>query len=452
VTPERPWRRRAIGALLLSFLVYAIPLPGPHAMPLLGTWLAGAFTGANRDVRLGLATLLLAIAAQVVAFGIACWVLGGRRRWPFLLAFAPALALGVNVMALLVVPRWVLVERDGTPENLAWPVACAVPDASVLAVRSPPDGDLARAGVAWLRVGRDASTFVLLRSASCAATRAMTPPPRGTMHGIVHATAVGATIETTWDQPAQRQLWWWRASPEAEPLEVALPSPPGSVPILSRDGVWLVLVERSAPPPQLPRIVLRRPDGSVSHDIGLEAAGPGSFVPLAATVAVDADGTPVSADVLLCRNDSELLRVDFTGAVTPVRAGTPDLNTLSQGLRLVDSGWVAWDAYVEGRPYAVAWETAFGRGRRELPRGRGITSADADPVGRFVAVSTSAIYSLGGVEDSVVVIDTADGREVFRDSLPAYARSEVAFVGDGLLAYTAWDGESPAEVRIVGAP
>ena len=56
-----------------------------------------------------------------------------------------------------------------------------------------------------------------------------------------------------------------------------------------------------------------------------------------------------------------------------------------------------------------------------------------------------------GVADSVIVISTVDGKEVFRDSLPTYTRSDVVFLGPGRLAYTAWDGSPPTHARVIQA-
>jgi hypothetical protein len=450
-------RRRNLVAFLGSFAVYAIPLPGPHAVPLLGTWLAGAFTGSSRSLWLGAATSVLAILAQAITFLLLRWVLGGRWRWLVLPPFGTALVALVYVMTVLVIPRWALIDRDAAPENLAWPAVCTVPAAAVEAVRSPPEGDLARAGQAWVRVGKDGSRHGLLAAASCAVAEIGGPPPRGTMHAITYAVAGGATLETTWDMPAQQQVAWWRRSPGSAAVELpASTVHADSVPILSRDGSWLAVVERPEPPPAMPHLALTHLADGVSHEVSLEALGRGTFVVLSATVASDATSDLVSGEVLLCRSEDELVAVDLAGNVTfgPFRppSGGVDPGSLTQR-RVGSGGWVAWDAYVESRPYTIAWDTPAGRGSHVVPKGRGITSADVDPDGRWIALSTSSIYSLGGVHDDVIVLDAAaGGREVFRDCLPTYTRSDVAFVGPGLLAYTAWDGGPATEVHVVRAP
>ena len=65
-----------------------------------------------------------------------------------------------------------------------------------------------------------------------------------------------------------------------------------------------------------------------------------------------------------------------------------------------------------------------------------ITSATMDAAGRYVAFSTTTALSIGHVRDAVVVLRTADGREVFRRFLPTYSRTNVAFIGEEYFAYS----------------
>ena len=91
-------------------------------------------------------------------------------------------------------------------------------------------------------------------------------------------------------------------------------------------------------------------------------------------------------------------------------------------------GW--WDAYVEGRPKRAAWSTRAGQGSYTVPLGRGITAAALSVGGRFVAFSTTTELSIGSIADTVLVKRASDGADVFRRTLPAYARSHVAFLGE----------------------
>lgn len=221
--------------------------------------------------------------------------------------------------------------------------------------------------------------------------------------------------------------------------------------MLSDDGLWLVTVRRPSPPPASAQIVLYRLADGASRVVDLEPLGLGSFAPAGARLIVNKAGLLESGEIHLSRNSGEFLSVGLDGraASAPVRPEGIE-GTLS--FRRIEAGWAAWDAYVEDRPYTIVWNTALGRGSHTVPKGRGISSLDLDPEGRWIAYSTSAIYNLGGVADSVIVISAVDGKEVFRDSLPSYTRSDVAFVGPGRLAYTAWDGVPPTEARVVVAP
>ena len=450
--PARSARKRSILALLASLLVYAIPLPGPNAVPVLGSWIVGAFAGSGGNGALGLATAALALVAQALTFFVVRWSLGARWRWIALIAYVPALVVCVYVMTYLVIPRFVLIDRDTTPENLSWSIECTLPDASVQAVRWPANGYIGDADEVWVRVGPDGSSFGLLDRETCEVTT-ISPPPRGTMHAITYA-ANDSTLETTWDVATQQQLWWWRSS-SAGSAAIELPPMPrvlDGVPILSDDGGWLVLVERPEPPPASPHLTLRRLDDGVTHTVPLDGIERGTFVAIGAELEMSFDErTLARGEILLCRDEAEFFSIDIDGQLT-----SPPFRLLggagALSFRRVQGGWAAWDAYAENRPYVIAWDTQAGRGTHVVPKGRGITSCDVDSDGRWIAYSTSPVYSLGGVHDDVIVISLADGREVFRDCLPAYARSDVAFLWEGRLAYTAWDGGTQSEVRIVSAP
>jgi len=438
-------------ALLASFLVYAIPLPGPHAVPLLGTAIVAALSRSGGNA-LTMPTMVFAVLAQVLTFFVVRWCLGGKRRLLWLLLYAPALVVGTIVATMLLIPRAVLIENDRAEDNLGWPIACSLKDASVHVARSSVGGVLGRSGEVFVRTGPEGSRFGLMQGEDCTVT-ALIPPPMGTMHGIVFAVPGGITLESTWDVPTQKTLWWRRPSKASE--AVALPSLPKGVdgpPILSDDGAWLVVVQRPDTPPASPELALRRFEDEAMRIVSLEPLGRGSFIPMGASLRGGSAGRLESGAIHLSRNDDDFLTMDLDGGVTSQAFKPPGVDASALSFRRVEGGWAAWDAYVEDRPSAITWETTTGRGSHTVPRGRGITSADLDPSGRFIAFSTSAIYNLGGVDDSVIVIATGDGAEVFRHNLPGYTRSDVAFVGAGRLAYTSYDGVSKAEVRVVRAP
>jgi hypothetical protein len=444
-------QRRTFVALLASFLVYAIPLPGPHAVPLLGAALFGAITRSSGNA-LTLPTIVFAVAAQMLTFLVVRWCLGERRRLFLLVLYVPVLVVGTVASTLLLIPRAVLISADDAADNLAWPIACSLKEAAVQAVRSTAGGALGRSGEVWVRMGRDGSRFGLMQAGDCTVS-ALTPPPKGTMHSLLFAVPGGITLESTWDVKAQQTFWWRRSSTTGEAM--AVESVPGGVdgpPILSDDGGWMVVVRRPSPPPASPELVLRRFSDGFSRVVDLAPLERGAFMPMGANLRLDAAGRLDAGTIQLSRSDDEFLAIDLEARQTSDAFKPPGVDASGLSFRRVEVGWAAWDAYVEGRPYTIAWETTAGRGSRVVPKGRGITSLDLDPSGRWIAYSTSAIYNLGGVGDSVIIIATASGNEVFRHALPHYTRSDVAFVGDGRLAYTWFDGASQTEVRVVSTP
>jgi hypothetical protein len=85
----------------------------------------------------------------------------------------------------------------------------------------------------------------------------------------------------------------------------------------------------------------------------------------------------------------------------------------------------------------------------KVARGRSIISVSLYPTGTLLALSVSDRHWT--VSDSVYVIRTSDGSEVFRRYLPPLAQSRVQFLGPEFLAYTDLDG-SDELVRVVKVP
>jgi hypothetical protein len=131
------------------------------------------------------------------------------------------------------------------------------------------------------------------------------------------------------------------------------------------------------------------------------------------------------------------LRLDGTTIWGPIQP--TDIAAQASTFRYVDGQWLAWDAYVESGRYRFAWSTKSGAARRDVPKGRGITAGALEPRGRYVAISTTTALNIGAIADTVLVLRASDGSEVFRRTLPSYARSQVAFLGDDYFAYTEID-------------
>jgi hypothetical protein len=123
---------------------------------------------------------------------------------------------------------------------------------------------------------------------------------------------------------------------------------------------------------------------------------------------------------------------------------------LWDNFRLVGDGWVAWDSYRENERYRVAWSLPQGTGQIEIPRGRGINDVSVQPAGGLIAVGLSGNLRIGTVKDSVFVLRTDTGKEVYRRFLPTNSRPHLAFLGRKYLAISRYeDGRSWIEVLAV---
>ncbi len=66
----------------------------------------------------------------------------------------------------------------------------------------------------------------------------------------------------------------------------------------------------------------------------------------------------------------------------------------------------------------------------------------------MIGVSVGRNLSIGDVRDAVYVLRTDTGEEIYRRYLPAYTRSQLAFLGDELIAVT-WADGARGEVRVL---
>jgi hypothetical protein len=176
----------------------------------------------------------------------------------------------------------------------------------------------------------------------------------------------------------------------------------------------------------LTRVRIRRLTTDAEEEVDLGSLGTATYVLLE----VDAARREVS----VWRNDRPAI-VGFDGR--PIRElDVPDGIRPQSSTYLSDQDrWVVWDAYQEDGRYAAAWSTPNGVRRHIVPLGRSITSAALAPGGRYVAFSTTTTLSIGQIRDSVFVVQTDTGTEVFRRYFPTYTRSTVGFV-NGSFVYS----------------
>ncbi len=215
----------------------------------------------------------------------------------------------------------------------------------------------------------------------------------------------------------------------------------GQFPILSTDGKsigWLRPVAGATPPIQLEAVVQKigAADERIVNLSALERAG------ILQLVQVDSQ----AEEIAVARGLNELFWIGFDGRIRrTLRPAAVDPQP--QTIRLVDRGWVAWDAYRENQPYRVAWSLARGTGSLRVPKGRSITSLAVSPDGRWIALSVTSTLSIGATADAVSVVRVTDGAEVFRKYLPKYTRSSVAFGDAGQFIYTDLDGVEVLAIR-----
>jgi hypothetical protein len=445
-------RRRFAKILAGSLLVYAVPLVGPHASWLVIEALIADVTRASGHKPLGWIALdfAAALVAQAALALLLAWVLTrrGAGRFALLAASAPVFFLALEWTYLWLLPSYFLIEPDSALEVSDWPTECFVPDVALASVRTPPDLPLERAARAWVTQSGGRS-YALLDSCSVAPAI----DPGEALLTAPFVLADGKAVFGIWDRDIGHQTWW--IAPGGGAAAARLPHPPAdpdrSAPILSDDGAW-VAWKRYDPmattPPLAEQIVLRSIDGAREHVVPLAPPGRAEVELLGADVSME---RLTLFEHEYATGENSLVALDLTGAAhgAPVRiAGVAAQSTT---LLRVGEGWVAWDAYREEGRYRLRWRTPRGAGAHEVPLGRSITAVDTDPSGSYVAVSTTTALNIGRIRDSVFVLRTSDGVEVFRRYLPTYARSRVAFLGSFRFALDDREGERFG-VRVLQIP
>jgi len=431
-------RRRWL-AFALSFVVYALPLVGPHAAWLLGEALSQHWSSSldERSVGWLVTDIGLALVLQCLTFAILVWALKRPLRLLVFVVVIPAMTIGVNVMYLGVIPAYFLIDRDTAPEVNTLTEHCAVPKSSLLPVRTPADLAALAVDDWWLQYpdGR----YGLMRAADCSVTMAETLPqpvvePGGRANfsiGLQYFVPGRGAIVERLEHATSRRTWWLLEQPDAVPRELPQPDNQQSPPILSNDGtavVWMQDIPGTGPP-VLTQLIVRSVGGDEPGlRIDLTGLGPASYV----TAGFDA----ASRSVTLWRND-ELMLVGFDGAATstfPKPEGLrPQISTYRVG---PERAWLAWDAYKDGGAYLMRWSTPAGQGNYTLTKGRSFTDAALEPSRGLIAISASTTLSIGSAPDLLAIMRASDGRDIFRKYLARYSRSPTVFFEGRLFGYS----------------
>ena len=433
-----PTSRRLITALALSCSIYLVPVVSAHWIDLFGLTL-GRELFRDREPAWKAADVALGLILQVILFACAWWVVPRSRAVAAgltVMLLIPG-AIAVNFAYMYAIPSYFLIERDTTPDTSAWREECAVEGFSLDPVRQGISRGLERRGEALVR--QDSGTQFGILSVPLCAVEPLAIPELPIAPGLYQGLRDGSVVYVTMARGVTGQQYWLlsRGSKEAKRLDVPGGQSDG-VPLVSEDGGWVAWVTRS-------------PDRDASLRIVPLTSGEPivfSHALLQRTTLVPVELDMKAREVVVNRNLSGFakLRLDGTVAWGPLTPGAIEAQT--DTFRYLDGQWAAWDAYVENTRYRLGWSTHDGKGQYDVPKGRSITSAAIDARGRYVAASTTTALNIGAIKDTVVALSTRDGGEVFRRSLPSYARSQLAFIGDGYFAYSDFDG-TRSRIRVL---
>lgn len=440
-------RGRIAMALAGSFAVYLLPLLGPHAIWVLGEslWHEVRRFGADREPLWVAADLGLAVAFQAAAF-ILFHSLSRRRAWVSVVAALAAVVpatMALNWAYSIVIPTQFLIEADTMVERGDWEVACRVPDSWLLAVRAGVDLPFERAGVAWLGTA-DGNETLMMRMPGCG-TEPLKLPPMPVGSSVLWLTPTGGALFRIYEPATGRQELWYRPSAGAASVLVeqmaALQNWPA---VLSDDGRMIAWIEAVRGAGDTLSSSLRvgplpnGPIGTVALDRGL-----GTQLQV---ISYDA----AAREVVVSRYPNQIFGLRLDGNVIWGPLNPPGLQNAAENFRrLPGGGWLTWDGYRENGRYLVAWSRDGTNVRvHEVPKGRSITAVATNPSGTLIGVSVGRNLSIGDVRDAVYVLRTDTGEEIYRRYLPAYTRSQLAFLGDELIALTWFDG-ARGEVRVL---
>jgi hypothetical protein len=436
-----PIRRRLLSALTLSSTIYLVPVFTAHWVDLFGLAL-GRELFRDRELAWKAADVGFALILQAILFASVWWVVPRSKAVAVgvtMLLLVPS-AMALNVAYLSAIPSYFLIERDTTPDTSAWREECTVEGFSLDPVRQGISRGLERRGEAWVR--QDTGThYAILRVPGCV-VEPVAIPEFPIAPGLQQALPDGSVMYVTMERGVAGQQYWLLRRGSNQPSRIEVPE--GQVdsgPLVAEDGGWVAWVTRS-------------PDREAS--LRIQPLGGGQPIVFSHPLLQRATLVPVELDmkgraVIVNLDLSAFARLHLDGMVEwgPLRPGA--IATQNDTFRYLDGLWAAWDAYVENVRYRLGWFTQKGKGQYEVPKGRSITSAAMDGRGRYVAASTTTALNLGSIRDTVVALRTGDGSEVFRRTLPPYARSQVAFLGDGYFAYSDIEG-TRSRTRVLRIP
>jgi hypothetical protein len=416
-------------ALMLSFSIYLWPIVSAHWIDFFGLALGRELLG-DREPAWKTADVALALILQAVLLACVWWVIPRSKALAVGIAAVLLIpgAMALNAAYMYAIPAYFLIEADTAPEISTWKEECAVEGFSLDPVRQGVSRGLERRGQLWVRHA-DGTRYGIMRVPGCT-VEPVAIPALPIAPGLHQGLPDGSVVYVKMERVGGQQYWLLRRG-STDPMQLVPPDGQADgMPLVSEDAGWVAWVRRS---PDRAASLLIEPLGG-GHPIVF------SHPLLERTTLVPVELDMQRREVTVNRDLSAFASLRLDGSVRwgPLTPGPIEAQT--DTFRYLDGQWAAWDAYVENRRYRLGWATHVGQLEYEVPKGRSITSAAIDAAGRYVAASTTTSLNIGAIKDTVVVLRTKDASEVFRRALPAYARSQVAFIGDSYFAYSDFDG------------
>jgi hypothetical protein len=432
-------RRAAILALPCSFVIYVIPIVGPHAAFFLYEVIGQQFRK-PQNLSWAAADLAVALGLQALAWALFYWIWRRRGVLPVVVTVACTVtAIGLaQYVYMLLLPSYFLIERDNTPETGTWAEVCTVVDASMMTWRTPRRVPVGGWQEVWVTDSHNRPS--MLSVPDCRRTNAELPQPAVKSDGradfsigVIQVVPGGVALVQRTDIPSGQTTWLILNLQDRTLTPVSAPASENVVaPYLTDDGratAWMLPVSGTGPP-VWEELHVRPVHGSEPERL-LEVSrrfGVASYEP------VDVDAT--TGDIVLWAEVPGRLILGNMDGTHRAASIPPGVKPQSNTVMIAEHGVVAWDAYKEDGAYQISWATDAGAGTRRIPRGSSITAAAIDSPGRYVAFSTTTTLNIGRVKDTVTVVRTADGREVFRRNLPQFSRTNVTFVGQDYFAFS----------------
>lgn len=430
-------------ALLCSFSVYFIPIVGPHATFVIWESLGQRFSRFSKYPAWALTELGMTLLLQAAAFGLFYWFWRRRRalRLIVLLVCGAAAVIEVQGLFFARIPAHFMIEQETAPEKAgAWPEACRVADGQVMAVRKP--GRMPAGGwtEAWLQDSH--AGWSILRMPGCRRTAAPLPQPAvrrgGGVDFMISVTQVvpgGLGLVQRHETALNKDTWMLVNVPAGTLTPLPAPQTRQYVaPYLSEGGThtgWVLAAPNTGSSVREELHVLPVSGNASERVLDLAPFGPNTYE----LIGLD-ESTGESLYWVSQPLPGHVLAVERDGRERPAPAIPADIRPQPHTVILLPHGVVAWDAYKEDENYGISWALDTGRGTHKIPKGSSPTAVAVDPAGRYIAFSTTTSLNIGNSKDTVVVLRTSDGQEVFRRYLAAFNRTGVIFLGHEYFAYS----------------